>query len=263
MLTNTPAPETVYAPTAPPIQNTPQPTITPTPIPTQTNTIENSSTGKFEGQETNLTAQANQTLPIEYYPHPSDIYPWMKNGTPCYDDKSEYPWMWSQEKYKYYIGDGDTGRIASYEQSVKAKQIVVPKISVQILHNDDKTPYNFDRETIILGNTYDGYFKFTNDGDQPFQGDVTVVANASLFFGGTMLHMENQLVKQYLSLYPKQSNDFYKRWEIKDFNGAPIPTGAFNIQLDIRDLNTGRTIYTMTVRPMVARDPNHDGLLTF
>lgn len=275
MLTSQPDPQPYYAPTAPP-----EPTITPTPTPTPTLTLENASNVKFGGQDdynfSALQDYANNSIlhgqtPNNYTPNLTgnggvdytrlaDMYPWIKNG---YADTSEYPWMWTPEKWRYMMnGQGDAQRIILYDQWELSQQVKAPLITLEIFHNDDKTPYDFNKEALVLGHTYDGYFRFTNNGDKPFQGNVAVVANASMFLFGGMVHMENVITEQYLSLYPGQSNDFYKRWEIKNYNNAPIPTGAFNIQIDIRDLSNGKTIYTMTVKPIVARDPNGDGYLS-
>jgi hypothetical protein len=195
----------------------------------------------------------------------ADMYPWIKTG---YNDSSEYPWMWTLEKWKYVMnGQGYAERITMYNQWLLSQQVKTPLINLEILHNDNGEPgkpYDFNKETLVIGNTYDGFFLFKNVGDTPFQGNVAVVINASLFFACTMVHMENLIVPdQYLSLYPGQSNPFYKRFTIDKYNNALIPTGAFNIQIDIRDLSSGHTVYTMTVKPIVARDPYGNGELTF
>jgi hypothetical protein len=264
-----------------------QPIITPWPTlaPTPTLTPINASNVNVEGhndtfndmsyeayQQIANSAAKNQT-PNDHtknltgdsgvdYTRLAEMYPWYPDR---YNDSSPDPWMWTPAKFsREYAGQGDAQRIQMYE-SWNARQVVkAPSIKLEILHNDCATPYDFNREALVLGHYYDGYFRFTNTGDKAFQGNVAVAINASLFFAGDMIHLENRIITdQYLSLYPGQTNDFYKKWLIKDFNGAPIPTGCLNIVIELRDLSDGRTISSLTIKPIVARDPNGDGILTF
>jgi len=255
----------------PTLQITPvPPTPTPTPTPTATPApVDDTSYQVLQGIANN---GLNNQTPNDYkinltgnsfvdYTALADMYPWVPNR---YNDSSPHVWMHSPGKFKEEMnGQGEAERIKLYELW-KQKQIVkAPSINLEILHNDDVTPYDFNKEAIVLGKYYDGYFRFTNTGDKPFQGDIAVAINASIYVLGQLVHMENIVITdQYLSLYPGQSNDFYKKWYVKDFNGAPIPTGCLNIVIELRDKSDGSTLYSQTIKPIIAKDINSDGYLS-
>jgi hypothetical protein len=271
----TPKPAPIITPW-PTLQITPAPQNTPTPTPTHEPVKESNEqvndTSYQAYQNIANNASGNQT-PNDYtanltgncyvdYTALASMYPWVPNR---YNDSSEYPWMWTPEKFsREYSGQGDAQRVMLYNLWKEKQVVKAPEITFEILHNDDVTPYDFNREALVLGHYYDGYFRFTNIGDKPFQGNIAIAINASLFFAGTMIHLENKIItEQYLSLYTGQSNDFYKKWLIDGYNGAPIPTGCLNIVIELRDLSDGSTICSKTIKPIIARDPNGDGVLTF
>jgi hypothetical protein len=127
-----------------------------------------------------------------------------------------------------------------------------PTLKIEFLH-DDMRPYDIYKEPIYLNKTLTGYVRISNTGTVAYQGDLDIYANASFFYNNNFIHMENRIDRVFVSLYPGQSNDFYKRWNVDQYNGAPIYTGAYEVIIELRDPRDGRTLYSLRITPVVAK----------
>jgi hypothetical protein len=185
----------------------------------------------------------------------SSMYPWInKDGSTCYNDSSPYDWMWSPEKWKStYNGAGYQQRIDSYKIWKAHEDAKAPSLKLDIL-NTDGTPYTYYyNNAYYRGQTIEGIARISNIGDHPFQGDVDVKINVSLYYAGEWYHMESSIMTVYVSVYTGQHNDFPVKYVLPSAttNGI-IYDGAYGVTIELRDKSNGKIMDSLYVTPTIA-----------
>lgn len=123
-----------------------------------------------------------------------------------------------------------------------------PMLSLQIL-NDNKQPWNWQQETVAPGQIISGYYRINNLADYPYQGEVAVYINASLYYNNGLVHMENKLVSLFVSITPHNYNEAWLSWMVP----TDISTGVYEIILELREKEHGTTLASYRMTPTVAR----------
>lgn len=212
-----------------------EPTITPTPEPVITPVPEGAYPDAHGDYLYDI--ENNTYYPVNRTPTPEPISPTVEEArrlgwTPdCGDVET---WI-----YNYNLARG----------YIKLK----PDLTLSLLSEDGKTPWDWYREVIEPGKYISGYVVIKNNRDTAYQGDIDIYVNASLFYNGGLVHMENKIDTQMVSLTPYGENRFYKKWEVpKD-----LTTGMYEVIIELREKEYGTTIYSYRLTPAVAHVSDH------
>jgi hypothetical protein len=122
-----------------------------------------------------------------------------------------------------------------------------PQLSLEIL-NDDKEPWNWQQETIAPGEIISGYYRIRNNADYPYQGDIDVYINASLFYNNGLVHMENKILTETVSITPRYYNEHWISWMVP----KEISTGAYEVIIELREKEYGKVLASYRMTPLVA-----------
>jgi len=122
-----------------------------------------------------------------------------------------------------------------------------PQLSLEIL-NDQKVAWNWQQEVLTPGQIVSGYYRINNLADTAYQGDIDVYINASLYYQNGLVHMENKILSEFVSINPRYYNEHWISWMVP----KEISTGVYEIRIELREQEHGKTIASYRMTPTVA-----------
>lgn len=124
-----------------------------------------------------------------------------------------------------------------------------PDLSLEIL-DTNKIPFDWQREVLEPGQIVAGYYKINNRADYPYQGDIDVYVNASIYYNNNYVHIENLLRTVFVSIAPRNfmmpGEPIY--WQIPE----ELSTGVYELVIEIREKDYGTTVARSRITPTIA-----------